>query len=247
MINVKLIKKIDLKGYIFLEGFPGAGLVGPMALSYIIDKIDMQLIGYIESDDFPPIVAVHDEKPMPAVRIYANEKYKIVTVLAEFAIPIEQTVEFSNTLYSFIKENKLSRIISVGGMPSSQQNIDNETIFVIVSSDALKKEVQKAGLKPISEGIATGIGAVLMLKSTMDNTSDINILIPIDPNILDPKYAELAIKSLNKLINLNIDVTELDKEAKEVEAKVRELLKKSRETQDAHKRAIDQTGPSMYA
>jgi uncharacterized protein len=247
MINIKLIKKIDLKGYIFLEGFPGAGLVGPMALSYIIDKIDMQLIGYIESDDFPPIVAVHDEKPMPAVRIYANEKFKIVTVLAEFAIPIEQTLEFSNILYNFIKENKLSRIISVGGMPSSQQNIDNETIFVIVSNDTLKKEVQKAGLKSISEGIATGIGAVLMLKSSMDSLSDINILIPIDPNILDPKYAELAIKSLNKLINLNIDVTELDKEAKEVEAKVRELLKKSRETQDAHKRAIDQTGPSMYA
>jgi len=247
MINIKLNQKVDLKGYIFLEGFPGAGLVGPMALSYIIDKVGMKFVGYIESDDFPPIAAVHDEKPMPSIRIYINDKLKIVTVLAEFAIPIEQTNEFTNALYNFIKENKISRIISVGGMPSSQQNIDNENVFAIVSNDALKKEVQKAGLKLIGEGIATGISAVLMLKSSMDSVSDISILVPIDPNILDPKYAELAIKSLNKLINLNIDVSELDKEAKEVEAKIRELLKKSKETQDAHKRAIDQTGPSMYA
>ena len=31
---------------------------------------------------------------------------------------------------------------------------------------------------------------------------------------MDPKYAEQAIKSLNKLLNLNIDMTDLDKEAK---------------------------------
>ncbi|MGC8680178.1 MAG: proteasome assembly chaperone family protein [Candidatus Micrarchaeia archaeon] len=247
MMNLKFIEKIDTKNYVFIEGFPGAGLVGPMAISYIIDKLGMKFVGYIEDDEFPPVIAVHNEVPMPPVRIYVNEKLKLITILAEFAIPLELTQEFSKAIYEYIKSNHISRIISVGGMPSSQQNIDNDVIFFIASNNNIKKDAEKLGLKPVEEGVATGINAMLMMYSNLENFSDISVLIPVDPNILDPKYAELAVVSLNKLLKLNIDVAELDKEAKEVEAKIRELMKKSREMQDAHKRAIDQTGPSMYA
>ncbi|MCL5433572.1 MAG: PAC2 family protein [Candidatus Marsarchaeota archaeon] len=247
MINIKFIDKIDSKGYTFIEGFPGAGLVGPMAISYVVDKLNMKFVGYVESDEFPPVIAVHDEEPMPPVRIYVSEKLKLITILAEFAVPLELTQEFSKVLYDYIKSSHITKIISVGGMPSSQQNIDNELVFFIASDDALKKDTQKQGLKPVGEGVATGISAMLMLYSVVDNFSDFSILVPVDPNILDPKYAELAVVSLNKILKLNIDVAELDKEAKEVEAKIRELMKKSKDMQDAHKRAIDQTGPSMYA
>jgi predicted ATP-grasp superfamily ATP-dependent carboligase len=40
------------------------------------------------------------------------------------------------------------------------------------------------------------------------------------------------LSSLNKLMNLNIDVTDLDKEAKMVEAKIREIISKHKETHD---------------
>jgi predicted ATP-grasp superfamily ATP-dependent carboligase len=89
---------------------------------------------------------------------------------------------------------------------------------------------------------------MLMLKTMGEGVPDISILVPVDPNILDPKYAELAIMSLNKLIDLNVDIKELDREAKEVEAKIKEVLKKNREIQEAHKKAVgDDAGPSMYA
>ena len=65
MINIKILKKKDLKGYTLIEGFPGLGLVGPMAISYIIDKLGMEYIGYLESDDFPPLISIHHKTPMP--------------------------------------------------------------------------------------------------------------------------------------------------------------------------------------
>ena len=44
MINIKIFKKKDLKNYTLIEGFPGLGLVGPMAISYIIEKLGMDYI-----------------------------------------------------------------------------------------------------------------------------------------------------------------------------------------------------------
>ena len=54
MIEIKLTREIDFAGATLIEGFPGIGLVGPMAISYIIDKLEMKYIGYFESEDFPP-------------------------------------------------------------------------------------------------------------------------------------------------------------------------------------------------
>jgi uncharacterized protein len=247
MINIKLVEKPNLKDYTFLEGFPGAGLVGPMAISYIIEKLKMDYIGYIESDQFPPLVAIHDNKPMPPIRIYYSEKNKIAAVLAEFAIPIETTYELTEKLYDFIKASGMSKIVSIGGIPSQPQHLEEETVFAIASTDQLKKDVQKAGLNQVGEGVATGVSALLMLKAVMDGMKDINVLVPVDPNILDPKYAELAIISLNKLISLGVDVKELEKESQAVEAKIRDILKRNREAQESHKKATGESGPSAYA
>ena len=58
MIEIRLFKDQNLKGYTFIEGFPGAGLVVPMASSYMIEKLGMEYVGYLNSDMFPPIAAV---------------------------------------------------------------------------------------------------------------------------------------------------------------------------------------------
>ena len=39
------IKKVELKSPIIFAGFVGAGLVGPVAINHIIEKLEMQEIG----------------------------------------------------------------------------------------------------------------------------------------------------------------------------------------------------------
>jgi uncharacterized protein len=245
MISINLMQETNLKDSTLIEGFPGVGLVGPMAVSYIIDKLGMTYIGYIESDDFPPIISIHNSKPMPPVRVYFSDKSKVVAIFAEFTIPINMVHELSGKLYDFVKSNNISRIISIGGIPNSVQGEGN--VYVIASTEDSLNEAEKVGLNPVVEGVSTGVSAILLQKSSLSKISNINILVPVDTNIIDPKYAELAIKSINKLLKLNIDVNELEKEAKEVEAKVRDLMKKSRETHETYKKAVNSGEPSMYA
>lgn len=246
MIEIKMFKQVNLNGFTFIEGFPGAGLDGPMAISYIIDKLDLEYVGYLKSSDFPPLVSIHKNEPMPPIRIYCNsgaKGQKIVTIFAEFAIPLELVSSLSDAVYKFIKDNGITSIYSIGGIPVEKMT---STVFVLASTSKLLATAQSAGLKPVGEGVATGVSALLLINSTFDKLPDMNIMVPIMPGTITPKYAEQAIESLDKLVNLNIDIGELEKEAQEVETKIRDIISKHRESHNTLKKDI-YSGPSLYA
>src|SRR5271157_1652775 len=187
MIEIKMFKQVNLNGFTFIEGFPGAGLVGPMAISYIIDKLKLDYVGYMASSDFPPLVSIHKNVPMPPIRIYCSAKEKVVTIFAEFAVPLELVFPLSDAIYKFIKDNGISGIYSIGGIPVDK--ITNN-VFVLASTVKALSTAQSSGLKPVSEGVATGVSALLLLNSTFDKLPDMNIMVPILPGTITPKYAE---------------------------------------------------------
>ncbi|MEM0154471.1 MAG: PAC2 family protein [Methanothrix sp.] len=262
MLDIKLISDKKIDGYTLLEGFPGVGLVGPMTLSYIIEKLGMDYYGYFESQAFPPLVSIHNSIPMHPVRIYSSQKYKLVAIFAEFAIPSEMIYVMSKKISDFVRENKIKEIISIGGMPSQsisselsetdsekqkEDEAQSEKVFAVISNPDMASELKRAGINIISEGVATGISAMLMINATSEKINDTNLLVQVDQRIVDPKYAEIAIKSINKLLDLKIDITELDKEAKVIEAKIRDVIKKNKDSHESYKEATDAAGPSMYA
>ncbi len=245
MIEIKMFKQVNLNGATLIEGFPGAGLVGPMTISYIVDKLKMDYVGYITSSDFPPLISIHKSEPMPPIRIYCSsgKGEKIVTIFAEFAIPLELVTSLSDVVYKFIKDNGITSIYSIGGIP-----VDKVTnnVFVLASTSKLLSAAQNAKMKPVGEGVATGVSAMLLMRATLDKLPDLNIMVPIIPDTITPKYAEQAIASLDKFVKLNIDISELEKEALEVEAKIRDIISKHRETHNTLKKDV-YSGPSLYA
>jgi uncharacterized protein len=249
MMEIKLLKKVDLEGSTFVEGFPGIGLVGPMSISYMIDKLEMECIGYIQSASFPPLISIHKGEPMYPIRLYYSKQNDIVTMFAEFAIPLDLVSEIVETVYAFVRKSKVARIYSLGGLPITPLPGQGKAsvIYGVASKKALASEMQKAGLKPIVEGVSTGVSAMLLVKSKEDDLDNINMMVGVQPGIVDPRYAEAAVQCLNKLLKLNIDISELDKEAIEVEAKIREIIDKHKESHETYKNAVGDSGPSMYA
>jgi uncharacterized protein (TIGR00161 family) len=250
MMEIKMLKKVDLEGATFVEGFPGIGLVGPMSISYMIDKLAMEYVGFIDGSNFPPLISIHKGEPMPPVRLYYAKESKIITIFAEFAMPLDLVYEIVQTVYGFVIKNKIKKIYSIGGLPVNQGTGAQKAVtgvFGVASKKALAVAMQKAGLKPISEGVSTGVSALLLTKSKVDEIDNINLMVAVQPGIVDPAYAESAIVCLNKLMSLDIDVSELDKEAKQVEAKISEIINKHKESHETYKNAVNDSGPSMYA
>ncbi len=244
MIEIKLFEDIRLDGYTLIEGFPGAGLVGAMACSYMIEKLDMEYIGYIDSESFPPIAVIHNSAPMFPVRIYIDRKRKLIAMISEFTIPTELVHELGFELIDFVRKNAISEIVSIGGIPSEKPS---EDAFIVTTDESLLKKAAASGIKPINEGVIAGVSAIILSNSIVINVPIINLLVEVNPEVTDPKYAEIALTNLKKIINLDINLEELEKEAKIVEAKIRQMVKKANLSHESYKKATDATGPSMYA
>lgn len=241
MTDIKMIKNVDISGYTLIEGFPGLGLVGPMAISYMIDKLGMEYIGYITSEKFPPIISIHKSEAMPPVRLYASKEHKIVSIFAEFAIAAQMVKEVGDVVYQFLQKSGIKRVICIGGLPAA--GAESDMTYAIASNQSELKLAKAAGITPIVDGVSAGVSAILITDAIADKKPIpiTNILVPVDQSIVDPRYAELAIKSIDRLLGLKIDVSELETEAKEVEEKVQELLKKSKESHEEYKK-ISGTG-----
>ncbi|HUB92853.1 MAG TPA: PAC2 family protein [Candidatus Saccharimonadales bacterium] len=230
MIQIKMDGDQNLKGYTLLEAFPGVGLVGAMAGSYIIEKLKMEDIGRIESDYFPPISAIHGAVPMFPARIYKSEEMKLILFMAEFAIPAQLIYQLSQEMLSFARKYGISRIVSVGGLPSQKPSTK---IYVVSSEPSVSKSAAKLGILPIQDGLIAGVSASLLTYSREYGIPTMDILVEVNPQLVDPKYAELAITGLNKLLEIEIDLSELHKEAALVEARIKEMIKKLKDHPDA--------------
>ena len=177
-------------------------------------------------------------------RLYRDDKYKLIIAMSEFVIPSVSVYELSRELLAFIRKNGISKTISISGMPSQKPS---ENVFITSPDEEIIKKVNKLGMKVISEGVVAGVGAVLMTNSSQFKLESMNILVEVNPQVMDPKYAEIALKGLNKLINIDIELKSLQEESKIVEAKMRDVIKKMKETPEHYNKAAEATGPSMYA
>ena len=59
---MKVILSKKPKGVRIIEGFPGFGLIGTIAIEFLMEHLDTEKIGIVEMDDVPAMIAIHQNK-----------------------------------------------------------------------------------------------------------------------------------------------------------------------------------------
>lgn len=245
MIEIKLIKNVKLNRPYFIEGLPGLGLVGTVAATYLVQKLNMEYIGYVRSKDFPPLVAIHDYKPYYPIRIYYSKKYNLIAMLSEFIIPMNMVQEMSEALLAFIKKYKIRGVISLGSITIKGEQ---DTVYVITSEHKkLAKKIKDIpDVEIIKEGATTGVTAMLLAEGMMQKIPVISLLAEAHSEYVDPKGASMVLNVLNELLGMDINTKELDKEAKEIDRQMKNIIEKGKRVQKRYKEIEKGSLESMY-
>jgi uncharacterized protein len=232
VIKTILFEKNNFKGYTLVDGFPGYGLVGTIAGNYLVDKLKMKFVGYVESKHFPPVSAIHDGKPMPPLRIYKSDKHKIVVFISEFMFPKQLVYNMADMMYTWCEENKIKKIVSMGGISIRGKQ---DEVFGLASENKELKLLGDSGVIPIKEGATTGINAILLIKSSMSGKIPVvSLLAESKPDFVDPLGAALVLTALSDYLNINIDTKDLIKEAAIIESKLKESMASADSADKAH-------------
>ncbi len=136
-------KPLKVEGYTLIEGFPGMGLVGTIAVKYLSEKLGCKEVGYIESESFIPIIRVHNGLPVHPSRIYVSDRYKIVLLVSEQIVPQIFTDRLSNAIADWIQRKKIKRVISLSGIKALPAKEGKQRVYGIASDEASKKMLNK--------------------------------------------------------------------------------------------------------
>jgi uncharacterized protein len=208
-----------------LLGFPGSGLVGTIALQYMVDQLEFEQIGSITSRYFPPLAMMNRGIVNDAVRIY--QKGNISAIVAD--IPIHPTIcyEISNGLIDWLSHYKPKEILTIAGIITNEP--EKRVFGVATSTEALQRIQDHTLLLPI--GSISGIASSLLMECKIRNIPAFGLL-GETVNAPDPRASAATIEVLNKLYDLNLDTKPLIEQAVEIEQSMGKLAEEVQQSAD---------------
>ncbi|MCP8304359.1 MAG: proteasome assembly chaperone family protein [archaeon] len=228
-----------------IEGFPDVGLVGVIASSYLVDKLELVEVAHIESALFPPVMVLHKGILTEPVRMFSNGK--IIVVTSEIAIPPKAIYDLADVLSDWFKEKKAKLVVSLSGIPvQNRMEIDTPSVYGVGNSEKWMNIFKKNDIEVMEEGFMAGIYALLLKGCLKRGIPAIAFLSQSFLNYPDPGAAASAILSLNKILKLDVDVKPLLEKADEIRVKARDLMKQAQGTMGAVRKPLEREIPIMY-
>jgi len=243
MVTISEIKPVKLKNPILIEGFPGVGLIGTIAASYLVEQLKMEEVGYVSSPKFPPMSTIHDYRPHYPARIYQHKGKNLLVLLSEFIVPLNIVHDLSHEVLRWAKTKKVKQIVSMSGV-AFHGPANAAKIYGIATTDEMARLLKKNGVELIREGVTTGVSGVLMAECAATRFPAISVLAPTEKGLPDPRAAAKVVDMLNKIFKLGIDTAPLAKEADKVETRMSDLLQKIKESHAGYK-TLEEHAP-MY-
>jgi len=219
--------ELKSNGPVLVEGFPGIGLVGNIASQQIIDELNMEYMGSIDSRHFPPIAVLYEGLINMPVRIYESAEHNMVLVVSD--IPINPVVAYdvSKSLLEWAESIGVSEIVSLAGIATMDD--ENKVFGAATNNDMLEKIKDEVEL--FQMGTISGISGSIMAECLVRHIPAIGLLGSTMSQNPDPRAASVVIDVLNKLYGLGVDTDSLLEQAEKIEIEMQRLAEDVRSTE----------------
>lgn len=234
-------KRPVLKNSILIEGLPGIGNVGKVAIDFIIDELKAKKIFEIYSYTFPHSVFVNEQNlvELPTIEIYYkkfNDKRSDLLLLAGDIQPVDEasSYEFSEKMLDLLQEFNGKEVITMGGIGLSEIP-KKPKVYCSGNSKLMIDRYKEENVENKLYGVVGPIVGVSGLLPGLAKNRKIDAIVLLAETYGHPMY--LGIKGareiliiLDKKLHLGIDVKKLDNEIKEVE---KEVMRKTEQVSEA--------------
>ena len=251
-------RKKKLNSPILVAGFPGAGLVGSISTSYIINKLHMNQIACVESEFIVPGVIYAEGKLRHPFRLYSNDEGNVCVLVCEAPIMAHGMYSVLDTVVKWALNNKVKEVlvldgIAVEGLPDSKRmpiilssdgraadaaNLIHDDNNNINNSDVTNKEEDNddggsSNIYPTTAFIG-GIAGGILSSCLSNGIASKALLIYAARGIPDPEGAAILIESLSKITNnesLKIDTQQLRKQGASLKMRMEKIIQSFAEQQ----------------
>jgi uncharacterized protein len=255
-IEVVTHAKVDLSNSMLIIAFPTVGLVSVIAGRFVIDALDLEEIGSIESPFNAPATIIHKGIPLPPVRIYAGKKKcgpngscdQLAIILSEFMPAWELTNPMADAILFWARQNRCKYIVTLEGTNAVEEKVvSNPKVFGLGSNVAMRELLKKYQIEENEEGMINGVTGVLLYKGAQSNFNVLSLLSEVHVSYPDSRGAGKLLEKLNLLLpEIKIDPKPLYKEAETIDHMIQKLMQQAKTTSQPLQRKGMDAMPRMY-
>jgi len=224
--EVKQLMKQEFHNPIVIEGLPGIGNVGKIAVDFIIESIKAKKFIEITSSTFPHSVFINEDNlvDLPAINMYYKKiRSQEFIFIAGDVQPLDERSchGFCNLVLDKLEKHQIREIITLGGigLPKIPKQ---PKVYVTANS---KEMLTRYKTKEMEESIFGVVGPIIGVSGLLVGLAK-KRKIPAaailaqtfgHPSYMGIKPARELIRILNQKFRFNINLTTLDKEISEFE------------------------------
>ncbi len=204
---------------VVIEGFPGIGLIGNIASQYVINKLEMDYLGAIDSRFFPPMSVLVGGLAHLPVRIYEKEDLGVVVVSSDIPVHPAASYDLARGIVSWAESIGAKEMVCLAGITVMGEE---QRVFGAATTEEMLERI-KGQVEVFEFGTISGISGSVMNECLLRKMPAICLLGETHSMAPDPRAAVVTVKMLNTLYGLNVDTTELEERAEEIEFQMQKL------------------------
>lgn len=233
-VSIKKIKKTPiLTNPILIEGLPGIGNVGKLAVEHLIDTIKAKKFAEIYSKDFPPQVFIN---PDGTVELVKNEFYywkakkenqrDLLLLTGDYqGLSSRGQYELVERILDTCEEVGVKELFTLGGYGLGHE-ISKPKVLCATTHKDLVKEMKKHGAvfkKNEPGGGIVGASGLLLGLGKLRDFKGTCFMGETPGYLVDPKSAKEVLKILMSITQIEVDLSALETKAKEIELIAQQL------------------------
>ncbi|MFQ5800784.1 MAG: proteasome assembly chaperone family protein [Candidatus Hydrothermarchaeales archaeon] len=233
-------EKPKLKKPVLIEGLPGIGQVGKIATEHLVEELKAKKFAQLYSYTFPPQVLVKRDGTIEAMRNefyhYQGERDVIFLTGNSQAATNEGQYMLCEKILDVAEELGCSMIYTLGGFGVGK-NVEKPKVFGAVNNEVLLRNLESLGVVFERSGVGHIIGAsgLLLGLGALRDMDAVCLMGETSGFYVDPNSAKAVLVVLTKQLGIEVDLSTLEKKAKEVE-------RMTAEAAEIEKRILEEMG-----
>lgn len=218
---------------ILIEGLPGIGNVGKLAVEHLIESIGAKKFVEIYSKDFPPQVFIN---PDGTIKLVNNELYywkarsrrqrDLILLTGDYqGLSSSGQYELADRILRIAKDYDVKQIFTLGGYGLGRE-VKEPHVLGAATSKKLVSKMKRYGVvfrENEPGGGIIGASGLLLGLGKLYGMEGVCLMGETPGYLVDPKSAKAVLVVLSRALNLEIDMTELERKAKEIELIAQQL------------------------
>ena len=221
---------IELTDPVLVEGLPGVGHVGKLAVEHLLEELESDLVGRIYSTHFPPQVAVEEgltELASAELHAVTAEEAELLVLTGDHqAQDAPGHYGLAETVLDVAEDAGVGEVYTLGGIPTGEL-IEEYDVVAAATTEDKRTALKDRGLVEFRDGEPAGgivgVSGLLLGLGERRSVPAACLMGETSGYLVDPKSARAVLEVLQDMLGFEVEFDSLEQRAEEMEAVVRKI------------------------